>query len=119
MAIAYCIGCGCDDFNACYDEMRDCGCHWIRVDRETGEGVCSECQEHAEAWDRGDRTRRAMTQDEIELEAIPGRIVNSAAEPPAHNTPCRHHWPYLQPEMSDCCNWCGMSFARHIHTECP
>lgn len=54
--IATCIGCGCDDYHACYDPNTGQGCSWVKVDRESGLGVCSVCLEHVERWDNGDRT---------------------------------------------------------------
>lgn len=39
--IATCIGCGCDDANAC-----EGGCGWISVNRETQRGVCTRCPQH-------------------------------------------------------------------------
>ena len=48
--IAVCVGCGCDDFHACESELGPC--RWLRVDYGLGLGVCSECPEHVEAWDR-------------------------------------------------------------------
>lgn len=53
---AMCIGCGCTDFNACYDELEGAACHWRRVDRAAGLGVCSSCRELEKDWDAGDRT---------------------------------------------------------------
>ncbi|AEA65786.1 hypothetical protein bgla_3p0860 (plasmid) [Burkholderia gladioli BSR3] len=50
--VAYCIGCGCHDYCAC-----ESGCWWLRVDYEAAVGVCSECEEHVERWDAGDRNR--------------------------------------------------------------
>ncbi|MDE3022957.1 MAG: hypothetical protein KGI54_14055 [Pseudomonadota bacterium] len=46
MQIATCIGCGCDDHQAC-----PLGCWWLRVDYKKGKGVCSECEEHVKTWD--------------------------------------------------------------------
>ncbi len=48
--VATCIGCGCDDLHACAG-----GCSWLRVDRESGDGICSECAHLVEQWDRGER----------------------------------------------------------------
>jgi hypothetical protein len=48
--IAVCIGCGCDDNHACEGIFLD-PCHWLRVDRTTGKGVCSECAGKLEEWD--------------------------------------------------------------------
>ncbi len=39
---ATCVGCGCTDHNACVDENRT-PCSWLKVNRETGLGVCSSC----------------------------------------------------------------------------
>jgi hypothetical protein len=43
-----CVGCGCTDDDACPD-----GCSWLRADQDAGEGVCSNCPEHVEAFDAG------------------------------------------------------------------
>lgn len=39
---ATCVGCGCTDSHACVDENRNV-CYWLKVNRETGLGVCSSC----------------------------------------------------------------------------
>ncbi len=54
-SISVCIECGCDDLHACYDEVEQDACHWVRLDTSAGQGVCSACREHAERWDAGDR----------------------------------------------------------------
>jgi len=54
--IATCIGCGCDDYHACYDETEDQPCSWIRLDRSAGLGVCSVCPDDVTRWDVGDRS---------------------------------------------------------------
>lgn len=54
--LAVCIGCGCDDNHACPG-----GCSWLRVDRDAGLGVCSNCSEAAASWDAGDRDPRVNT----------------------------------------------------------
>lgn len=51
--IAVCIGCGCDDFHACVDELND-ACSWLVVNRNIGLGVCSSCPEHLERWDNAE-----------------------------------------------------------------
>jgi len=66
MSIATCIGCGCTDTQACYDDEADAGCHWERLDRRAGLGVCSCCKEVIEAWDQGDRQIRVPTQPEAQ-----------------------------------------------------
>lgn len=58
MTIAICIGCGCTDMHACWDDAKEAPCHWDRVDREAGLGVCSCCRDLVEDWDRGDRDMR-------------------------------------------------------------
>ncbi|PXX94707.1 hypothetical protein CR157_21555 [Halomonas sp. LBP4] len=52
--LATCIGCGCDDHHACWDEKAGQPCSWLRVDRDAGQGVCSACTEHTDRWDAGD-----------------------------------------------------------------
>ena len=54
-AVATCIECGCDDLHACAD-----GCSWLRVDRETGLGLCSMCANRLTDWDAGNRTVSAQ-----------------------------------------------------------
>lgn len=51
-SVAHCIGCGCHDYQAC-----EAGCWWLRVDYAAGVGVCSECEDHLQRWDAGDRSR--------------------------------------------------------------
>lgn len=41
---ATCVGCGCTDGHACVNEYRET-CYWLKVNRETGMGVCSCCPE--------------------------------------------------------------------------
>ena len=41
-AEATCIGCGCTDSHACVNEWHE-PCHWLKVDRRAGLGVCSAC----------------------------------------------------------------------------
>jgi hypothetical protein len=60
MKLATCIGCGCDDNHACIDGFEE-ACHWLRVDRRTGIGVCSQCPTHTSRWDGGDRSRSETT----------------------------------------------------------
>lgn len=114
--IASCIGCGCDDFHAC----RPDSCYWLRVDYNAGAGVCSECPEHVEAWDRGDRTPHAEPAaiDEA-FRSGELRIHRPEQQRPAGDGQCKHDWPFEDVQDSDCCRWCGMSFTRHIFTEMP
>jgi hypothetical protein len=56
--IATCIGCGCTDDHACWDELLKSPCRWERLDRRAGLGVCSVCHELADLWDIGDREMR-------------------------------------------------------------
>lgn len=71
-----CIGCGCDDENACLDTATGQGCSWLRVDRENCLGVCSCCADHVERFDKGDRnpTERAFA-------AVAQREDQHTAEP--------------------------------------
>lgn len=55
LCVATCIGCGCDDLHACWDDVAEAPCSWVRLDRYSGLGVCSVCPEHVERWDDGDR----------------------------------------------------------------
>lgn len=61
LTIASCIGCGCTDHAACLNRQTGEPCWWIRVDRPSGLGVCSECAQHVARWNAGDRTRGATT----------------------------------------------------------
>ena len=63
-SLAICIGCGCDDLNACYDEEKGSACHWERLDRAAGLGLCSTCRHLVEAWDTGDRQIRGLVEPE-------------------------------------------------------
>ena len=49
--VSTCIGCGCDDLAACIGPTGPC--HWLRVDRDLGLGICSHCGDSRliEAWD--------------------------------------------------------------------
>lgn len=58
-----CIGCGCDDRHACQDEFGE-PCGWLRIDREAGVGVCSECPEAVALWDDGGRAVAVDAVDE-------------------------------------------------------
>ncbi|RLM24741.1 hypothetical protein BIY29_08465 [Brenneria alni] len=40
--ITTCVVCGCDDNHACVNEFHEV-CYWLRVNRNTGLGVCSQC----------------------------------------------------------------------------
>lgn len=54
MALASCIGCGCDDMHACVGDQGPCS--WIVVDYLIGRGVCSCCESHMDRWNAGDRS---------------------------------------------------------------
>jgi len=56
MERAHCIGCGCHDFAACWDENTGEPCHWLAVDRTDGTGVCSCCPDHLVRYQSGDRS---------------------------------------------------------------
>lgn len=51
-----CIGCGCDDFEAC-ETANGGACHWLRIDEDRCLGVCSECPDHVARFDSGDRSQ--------------------------------------------------------------
>ncbi len=53
--VATCIGCGCDDYHACFDEKCGHTCYWLRIDRKVKRGVCSCCEDAVIAWDAGSR----------------------------------------------------------------
>ena len=46
-----CIGCGCTDDQAFCNEETGEPCYWLRVDRQKGVGVCSECPAQVAGWD--------------------------------------------------------------------
>lgn len=48
-ATAKCVQCGCTDNRACV--VGGVPCHWLRVDYDRGEGVCSVCPEALHDWD--------------------------------------------------------------------
>ncbi len=48
---AKCLGCGCTDSRACLPLVGD-PCHWLRVDYKLGIGVCSECPEKIEEFEK-------------------------------------------------------------------
>lgn len=47
---ASCIGCGCTDSHACVHE--EVPCHWLRLDRVNGKGVCSACPDYVSRFDK-------------------------------------------------------------------
>ncbi|MGZ8219816.1 hypothetical protein [Methylomagnum sp.] len=56
--VSVCVGCGCDDLHACFDESTHLPCHWVRLDEAAGKGVCSCCLDWLPAWDGGGREFR-------------------------------------------------------------
>lgn len=60
LAIARCIGCGCDDLHACVHPDRGEPCSWLAVDRVSGLGVCSACPGDLTRWLAGDRSELAL-----------------------------------------------------------
>ena len=68
MKTAICIGCGCDDQHACWDERAGQPCSWLTVDRESGLGVCSVCPGDLRRWERGDREVAVPVQTAIPTE---------------------------------------------------
>ena len=65
---AICIGCGCSDSNACWNEQTGEACAWLRLDRAAGVGVCSSCSEHVLRWDTWKHERATSPQREIVLD---------------------------------------------------
>lgn len=61
---ATCIGCGCTDSHACWDDNAGAPCHWLRVDYSSRVGVCSACPDIVADWDKGDRTFRVPVEPE-------------------------------------------------------
>lgn len=49
-----CVGCGCDDYHTCRSVFGE-PCSWLRVDYGSSTGVCSECYDSVEAWDKARR----------------------------------------------------------------
>jgi hypothetical protein len=77
MNVCVCIGCGCDDENACLDSTTGQGCTWLRRDLQVQLGVCSCCPQHVQRWDAGD-----MEPTEEAMEAFAERTGEQAAEDP-------------------------------------
>lgn len=50
MGLAFCVGCGCSDHDACENEETGEPCSWLAVDYAARSGVCSECPEHLPIW---------------------------------------------------------------------
>jgi hypothetical protein len=62
MLAAVCIGCGCGDAQPCTRKgpngTLQRTCEWLRIDRDVGLGVCSQCRGLVSVWDAGQRTGR-------------------------------------------------------------
>lgn len=69
--VCTCIGCGCTDDAACFDETTEQPCHWLRLAPEERKGLCSCCRGLESAWDEGDREIRVPVEMESEDEGIP------------------------------------------------
>lgn len=50
-----CVGCGCKDSAACWDENEGQPCHWLVTDEDDGLGVCSCCPDELGRFLTGDR----------------------------------------------------------------
>lgn len=57
-----CIGCGCDEWRACFDEKTGQPCSWLAVD-DDGTGVCSCCGEYLARWQDGFREFQVPVDD--------------------------------------------------------
>lgn len=53
MGIAFCLGCGCSDHDACENAVSGETCSWLVVDYAYQKGICSECPEHMPIWPQG------------------------------------------------------------------
>lgn len=62
--LATCIGCGCDDNNACIEETTNSPCYWMRLETAVKKGVCSNCKDHMKRWDDGDRSIKALNKEQ-------------------------------------------------------
>lgn len=51
-----CVGCECTEGRQCWDHGKLC--HWLRVDRDLGKGVCSCCADCVPDWDAGKYDKR-------------------------------------------------------------
>jgi hypothetical protein len=68
MSALTCIACGCTDDDPCVYDVEDtdvdeggpCTCWWVRGDNDAGVGLCSECEQYEEAWDRGARSKTQL-----------------------------------------------------------
>ncbi|MFY3052777.1 hypothetical protein ACOTF7_18655 [Achromobacter xylosoxidans] len=52
-----CVGCGWSGSQVCWDIEREF-CHWLRIDRNLGAGVCSGCADCVPDWDAGKHDTR-------------------------------------------------------------
>ena len=69
-----CIQCGCTDRHACLDPNTNQGCHWLRLDRESGQGVCSCCKFAVQRWDSGNRNRLNQgNAGKMRIDSVPDR----------------------------------------------
>lgn len=64
MPLNYCIACGCHDQAACWDEVAEQPCYWLRLDEGVRLGVCSACPGAVERWDAGERSVAVPVADE-------------------------------------------------------
>lgn len=65
-----CIGCGCDEYHACYDEKTERPCYWLITADNVG--VCSACPDLANGFLKGDREMRVPVE--------PSRLVDNGEE---------------------------------------
>ena len=49
-----CIGCGCHDNDACWNDEKEESCHWLRINRALQVGVCASCPGEVARFDAGD-----------------------------------------------------------------
>lgn len=109
--IATCIGCSCTDINACYDIYME-PCHWLRVNRETGKGVCSECSNWVPLWDAEEYSSDEYSYKDCCCYQCPGMTP--------HNTPdcaCEDAPVYDEIECGRCPKkgWCDVPANPHCY----
>lgn len=56
-----CIGCGCTESAACWDEIVQQPCRWLWIDFNVSVGVCSDCPDHEQRFKNGDREMAVPT----------------------------------------------------------
>lgn len=77
-----CIGCGCDDANACETDIGgDKPCAWLRANPDLGMGICSACPELIVDWDVAESLRADLTRLRVLNHAYQARRMIDELEP--------------------------------------